>query len=261
MRIDPSKRYSYLHGGLLIAVLEDGRELDGLMKHLDVPGKPGQLQRLSVEEKRAHVERQIAHLQGMKTSPWYEVDAPDVVAGCLWYIRRRHPDVRSVFGRARAESELSPPVAEWLRKNRGLVVYDEVPMGTKRCDLLGYRKGGWFDQDLLVGVELKKEIVQLKRGLDQMTTFKEYANEVYLACTTVMAVDYLYKHAEARSVGQWDPGVLDRKLSQVGIGLLIVHWTREGPVVDEVLKPKTETLKESKHREVVDQIKVRAKLG
>ena len=94
-----------------------------------------------------------------------------------------------------------------------------------------------------------------------MTTFRTYADEVYLACTSLMALEYLYKHAETKGVRQWDPDALDGRLRQVGIGLLVVHWQIDGPVVEEVLKPKTSAPTEPKRREVLEHIKGRASLG
>lgn len=51
-----------------------------------------------------------------------------------------------------------------------------------------------------------------------MTTFGEYANAVYLGCTPFMALEYLEKHADARSVKHWDVRVLENKLAAFGLG-------------------------------------------
>jgi hypothetical protein len=261
MRIEPLQRYSYIDGGALTAALEDNAILDGLMKGLEVPGKPGHLRKLAPPEKRAAIEQQIRHLREMKTSLWYEVDTPHVLAGCLWSFWGNSRDAKQIFGRVPRESELFAPVAEWLRMKQGLVVHKEVQMATKRCDVLGYREGRWLSPEKFVCVELKNEFAQLKRGLDQMTTFKEYANEVYLACTTRFALEFLQKHAEAPSVRHWDPEVLNNKLRQLGIGLLVVDWPGELPRVEEVLAPKSSALSAPKRREVFGQIEGRVPHG
>jgi hypothetical protein len=86
----------------------------------------------------------------------------------------------------------------------------------------------------------------MKRGLDQMTTFAEYSHEVYMACTPDLAAQYLFKHANARSVRHWDPDVLDNKLERFGFGLLLVAGTFGVHVVRKLRAqyPKPEKIKE-----------------
>ena len=57
-------------------------------------------------------------------------------------------------------------------------------------------------------MELKNSEAQLRRGLDQMTAFAEYVNEVWLACTPLMAAEYLHKHTASKTVRRWDPEVV-----------------------------------------------------
>jgi hypothetical protein len=89
--------------------------------------------------------------------------------------------------------------------------YAEVPCGTKRPDLVGVKKARLLSRGRTVAVELKNSEAQLRRGLDQMTTFAEYVNEVWLACTPLMAAEYLHKHTASKTVRHWDPEVLNRK--------------------------------------------------
>ena len=89
----------------------------------------------------------------------------------------------------------------------------------------------------LLAIELKNEDAQFSRAVDQMGTYAEYANNVYLACTPAFAAEYLERNAYSRGVNQWDSCVLERKLNSGGYGLLIV----ERDTVFEVLSPKEGT--------------------
>ncbi|MFO0748462.1 MAG: hypothetical protein U1F43_22780 [Myxococcota bacterium] len=145
------------------------------------------------------------------------------------------------------ESELLRPVAEWLRTFK-LSVYAEVPAGTKRVDVLGHRRpGGLFSRaEEFYAVELENDTDQLKRGLDQMTTFADYCNEVYLACTPWLAAEYLDAHSQANNVRRWDGDLLTNKLARFGFGLLLVDSNK----VAEVMKPTRKAPPKTKVEEV-----------
>lgn len=121
--------------------------------------------------------------------------------------------------------------------------------------MLGHKKGFLFGERL-VGVELKNDIVQFERALDQMTTFGQYTHAVYLACTPAMAAEYLDKHAEARGVHHWDSTVLRKKLESFGFGLLLV----EGSTVYEVMKPTEKEPNGGKAREVLNAMAANLKV-
>jgi len=91
-------------------------------------------------------------------------------------------------------------------------------------------------------VELKNSEAQLRRGLDQMTAFAEYVNEVWLACTPLMAAEYLHKHTASKTVRRWDPEVLNRKVSEFGSGLLIVADSG-GRVIEAVVPSRMNAAK------------------
>lgn len=118
-------------------------------------------------------------------------------------------------------------------------------------NVLGYRRPGLLRGSRAVAVELKNDVEQLKRGLDQLATFKDYANAVYLACTPALAASYLDRHAGARNVRQWDPELLTRKLKTMGVGLLIV----EGSMVMEMLKPVETAPDDRKNKELLDVLR------
>ncbi|MEO7032868.1 MAG: hypothetical protein ABI548_03470 [Polyangiaceae bacterium] len=252
MRIDDGRFYCYMPGPLLAHLLTLDEVLNALVKVLEVPGKPAQLKRLSNPEKFSAIEAQALHLQRIPTSQWRGVELPEIIAGSLWHSDLPDRDVFAVFHAVKKEAHLAEAVAGWLRE-KGMRAYAEVPMGTKRPDLVGHRPGGLFSSHRVVSVELKNEPSQLKRGLDQMTTFGDYSHHVYMACTPALGAEYLHAHAASHSVKHWDPEVLNRKLTDFGFGLLIVA----GPEVCQIVPPRDRAPKREKLDEVLESIKRR----
>jgi hypothetical protein len=232
---DPDQtRYCYLRIRALKELIKDTKILDALLELLQVPGKSlAALKKLNEQEKLRLIEAQIDHFRGTKTSCWFGVPAPEVLAASIWRCKLSDKLVfKQIFNGANREEDLAFPVADWLSA-QGFDVYGEIPMGTKRIDVLGYKKGFLGFGERLIGIELKNDIAQFQRGLDQMTTFREYAHAIYLACTPALAADYLDHHAEARNVHHWDKAVFHKKLKDFGFGLLLI----EGETVYEVMKP------------------------
>lgn len=248
-------RFAYLRQSVLRGVLDDDRVLDALVRDLEVPGKPALLKALSRAEKLEAVERQVEHFRTTKTSRWYEVSPLEVLAASIFRSELADRYVFQLFCNVRNEDALFEPVCAWL-KAKGLSAFDEVPMGTSRVDVMGYRKGGWLSSAETIAVELKDDLNQMKRGLDQMTTYREYAHKVYLAITPYLAADYVDRHAEAANVRHWDAGVLDRKLAQVGVGLLLV----EGDQVYEYRQAQVCQPHEKKLQEVDSAVREREPL-
>jgi hypothetical protein len=225
--------------------LDDDRVLDTLVRDLQVPGKPAVLKALSRAEKLQAIERQIEHFRASMTSVWRDASPPEVLAASIFRCQLPDRHVFKLFCNVKNERALLAPVSAWLNA-KDLPAFDEVPMGTNRVDVLGYRKGGWLSSTEIVAVELKDDLNQMKRGLDQMTTYGEYAHKVYLAITPYLAAMYLDQHAEASKVCHWDAGVLDRKLEQFGFGLLLV----EGDQVFEYRQPKPREPQAKKLQEI-----------
>lgn len=125
-------------------------------------------------------------------------------------------------------------------------------MGRNRADVVGVKKSAvpWLFDPSVIAIELKNELSQLKRGIDQMTTFQDYAHQVYMACTPVLAHDYLRWHASSIGVQRWDPHCLRRKMEKIRAGLLIV----EGATVTEMLVAGSGNVDASKLKEVMDQV-------
>jgi hypothetical protein len=253
-------RYCYLRATLVEKLLSNARVLDALLDELEVPGpRRAVLKKKSDAEKLQMVEHQIEHFRGTKTSRWYDVHPAEVFAASIY--RSDLPErfvLNEIFSDVRREADLAAPVTKWL-VSKGYNAYSEVPMGTKRIDLLGYKKGLLGHRmkarflglgSHLIGVELKNEHAQMARGLDQMTTFREYVDAMYLACTPAMAAEYLARHADGKKVLRYDPDVLKRKLESFGFGLLIV----EGDAVFEVTAPKESAPGMARMQEVKEAI-------
>jgi len=232
---DPDHRYCYLRVRVLKELLKDRKILDALLDALEVPEESlTALTKHDAAEKLRLIEKQIEHFRAMKTSPWYQVPAPEVLAASIFNSTLSDKIVfKQIFCDVSREDALASPVANWLTSH-SFEPYAEVSLGTKQIDVIGYKKGFWGLVERLIGIELKNEISQLQRGLDQMTTYCEYAHSVYLACTPALAAEYLDCYMSARNVEHWDSAVLRRTLESFGYGLLLV----EGQTVYEVQKPR-----------------------
>ncbi len=247
---EEEQRYCYLRFSRLMQLYHDPVVLDALIEQLEVPGKASVFKRLTECEKQEAIETQMDHFRRTPTSVWHGVPAYEVLAASIWraqdmFLPRRL--VREIFARVSQEEDLLHPVSRWLL-NRGFEPYMEVTLGRRRIDVLGYRASGIGHSASLTAVELKNDDIQFARGIDQMGTFAEYAHTVYLACTPAFCAEYLDRNAESRGVNHWDPGVLGRKLSAGGFGLLIV----ERDTVFEVLKPLERTPSSSNVATVVN---------
>lgn len=152
---------------------------------------------------------------------------------------------KMIWPGVKKEADLLAPIAKHYRE-QDYEVYREVPMGRKRVDALCHKKGGFFRSEHLIAVELKNDLAEFKRGIDQMTTYADYAHAVYLACTPAMAFDFLVDHSKARGVHKWDPKALENKLSRAGIGLLLVQEDN----VFEVLQAKPSKVQDAKRAEI-----------
>ena len=248
MRIEKDRTYCYLDGRALDEALQEPKVLDALLDVLQVPGKPAMLRALSAKDKLREIENQVEHYRSTKTSLWHGVEPAEVVAASIWRSRLGNRYVMGdLFCAVSKEADLLEPVSAWLEA-AGLTAHAEVPMGRCRADVVGHRAAALLGlrSARVVAVELKNDLDQLKRGLDQMVTFRDYAHEVYLACTPALAAEYLDAHAEARGVQRWDPDVLNRKLEQFGFGLLLV----EGEDVNAHLEPKRTDVAKTKLEEL-----------
>jgi len=234
-----ARRHAYARARLLNEAVQCEPVLDAVFKHLKVPHGGASLSKLDVPAKQAAIVKHAKHLSEMTTSRWHRTDVTEIVAASIAESKLAAQHKATVFPSARREAELTGPVVNWLRTKCDSV-YEEVPMGTSRADVVGYRPpfsifGAPLTVPTVVTVELKNQLGQLTRGLDQMTTYRDYSTSVYLACTPRLAVDYLKKHANSPGIRRWEPDALEHKLKSFGFGLLLI----EGEEVTEVRPPKS----------------------
>lgn len=250
------ERYCYLRDEQLRALVTNERVLDALIYQLNVAGKSSTLKKLSNEEKLMAVVNEINHQIATPTSIWHKVPVHEVLAANVFEAEKLPTTlVANAFSSAKLEEDLLGPAIRWLKDQGYDDVYTEVPMGTKRADVVGYKKGRWFSSEVLVSVELKNEASQLKRALDQLVVFREYSHFVYLACTPFVAAEEVQRHANAKGVKHWDPYVFNSKLESTGFGLLLVE--KEGTF--EHVPPKVNAVP-SKLGEAKEQMKFMPRL-
>jgi hypothetical protein len=248
---DSGARFCYAGAASLRDALSNTKVVDTLFLDICVPVKPEQFKRLAIEDKLEAIEKEVLHRKNLKTSQWHDEEELEILAGELWLSPNLQAGLRAkLWPVVKKEADLLEPVAKHLR-SEGFEAYREVPMGRNRIDLLGHKVEGWiFKKDVVVGVELKNELAEFSRGIDQMTTFASYTHEVYLACTPTLAAQYVAAHARARGVKRWDGDVLKNKLERAGIGLLLV----EGNRVEVCIEAETTDLHEKKWAELADHL-------
>jgi hypothetical protein len=189
------------------------------------------MNRLPSEAKLELLEGHIEYLRKLKTSPWYKSEPLEILAGELWSAPSVPKATKAnLWYPVKRESALLEPVADWYAED-GWKVYEEVPLGRNRADLVAHFKGGFLQKERLSAIELKNNLAELKRGMNQMATYAQYTNRVYLACTPWLAAEFLHDHASARSVKRWDPLIFNNKLERAGFGLLIVQGSEVEIVV------------------------------
>lgn len=245
------RRHCYLRVSSLEKLWQEPKALDALVEELQVPGKTGVLKKLSDDEKRSAIEAQIGHFRRLKTSRWYNAEPLEIFAASV-FVAKKTPRglINEHFGSMRKEKDLYAPVAKWLSSS-GHAAIPEVSLGKNRVDVLGFKKTFWsWSGRSVISVELKNDLDQLKRGLDQMTTFAEYSHKVYLACTPELAAKYLWSHSKAQNVPHWEGDVLARKLQQFKFGLLLI----EGEAVFEVHEPGGHSPAEARLQQVDETV-------
>lgn len=258
LRGEGDDRYCYLRLAKLKHLLSEQAVLDVLVEQLEVPGAPKSLKQLTAQEKMQCIETQVDHFRRTPTSVWYGVPTLEVLAASIWraaddpFYREKGLLTKKLVRRewfcgVSEEDDLRVTVAKWL-KSKGYEPYMEIPLGTGRVDVLGGAKPAILGSARFIGVELKNDYEQFKRALNQMSTFAEYVNTVYMACTPDFAAEYL-DHNE-QSTGHWDQEVLERKLAGGGFGLLIV----ERDQVFEVIKPIEKTPSETNSSKVTSAL-------
>jgi len=252
--VDDEDRFCYLRADSLEEAVGDSRVLDGLMQGLKVPGKEVHLKRMDIEEKQEVITQTVEHHIESRTSLWHEQKPLEVLAAVLWRSTVPVTLKKKLWGSRGKEADLLMPISRWLREENW-DTYAEVVMGPRRIDVVAHKghKGllSLFFEEKVVGIELKNNLQQFTRGLDQMTTFAGYVNRIYLACTPWMAASYLEKHASAPGVKRWDADVFEEKLERADLGLILV----DGEDVEIVREPEEQDVSEKRLEELHDALK------
>jgi hypothetical protein len=224
--------------------LDNPKVVDALLLRCGAVGRPEVLKKMDVEDKLDTISTALTAQKRMK-GMFHGVDELEQLAFHMFGLDIPVTVKNAIWPKVKQEADLLKPVSKYFEGD-GFEVYKEIPMGKARVDLLARKKAGWFSAERLIGVELKNDLVQLKRGLDQMTTFADYTHQIYLACTPALAVEYLNSHVTGRGVKTWDGDVLDEKLKRAGIGLLLVRGTE----VVEVIEAEHTEIREQKIKEI-----------
>jgi hypothetical protein len=220
-------RYCYLRLRSLKAAVKDRKVVDALVEELEVPRATG-------EANMAAIERQIEALRGTKSSVWYEVPAPEVLAASIFRAGKRIGGiVDELFGPVSRARDLAGPLAAWLNL-AGLTPHPGGAPGAGRANVVGYRGGQFMSSTRIVGIEATNDATELDRALDEMRTSREHTHASYIACTPALAAEFLWAQASVPGVSRWDAEALRRRLQVSGCGLLLV----EGDAVAQALLPK-----------------------
>jgi hypothetical protein len=223
---DPdTTRYCYLRLRRLKEAIKNQKIVTALAEELGVPGGDR-------KQAMAAVERRIEELRASGTSVWQGVPAPEVLAAAIFGARKRADgEVERLFCQVGRVDELASPLLTWL-KLAGLLPTVGAASGPGRMSLTAHRGGGFISKIRLVALEAVNDPREVDAALDHLKGLDASAHVLYLVCTPALAAEYLSAHAEGAR--HWDPGALQHKLQESGLGLLML----EGDAVAEVIRPE-----------------------
>jgi predicted DsbA family dithiol-disulfide isomerase len=211
-KANKSERFCYLDRAFIDEVMENEVAQRNLAMQLGIALSSSHWDRLS-SSKKAEQLLDAAAYQSRAPTKWHGLQPLEVIAGVVL----ETIDIDHFLPAAGIEAELTLPVEMWLL-DRGYDSFTEVPIGKNRIDVLGvHSKTGE-----VVGIELKNDLSQMKRGVDQITEFGQFCDRMYLGVTPALAARYLAEHGNHRDTSGWDPRFLDDKLSSIQAGLLLV---------------------------------------
>jgi len=145
-----------------------------------------------------------------------------------------------ILNEPRNEKMLRQPIANWLKENE--FQYDiEVPLpgaGRRRLiDVVGYKKGGFFEGDKIIAVEIKT--VASRSAID--SAFSQARD--YCDCS-----DWSYVAVSPYVFLKYSDVLIDKTEKYEGeIGLLLVDKLR---VIAEVVEPEKTDYDEDKYEEI-----------
>ena len=223
--VDPdTTRYSGLRLRRLKQAIKDPKVLDGLVEELEV-AEAG-------SNKLAAIERRIEELRATKSSLWYEVAAPEVLAASIFRAKKlQGPIVDELFKRVASVQELAAPLATWVDL-AGLTAHPGSAPGLGRANLIGYRGRSMIGGGHVVGIEATNDVNELGRALDEPRRERDNLTASYLACTPALVAELLW--ARTAISARWEADALRQKAQAGGFGLLLI----EGDAVSRTVLPQ-----------------------
>jgi len=231
--VDPdTTRYSGLRLRRLKEAIKDPQVLDALVEDLEVAGAGG--------NKMTAIERRIDELRATKSSLWYEVAAPEVLAASIFRAKKlQGAFVDHLFRRVARVQDLAAPLATWLDL-AGLTARPGTAPGLGRANLIGYRGRSMIGGGHVVGIEATNDVNELGRALDEPKRERENLTASHLACTPALVAEFLW--ARVAITGRWEADALRQKLQAGGFGLLLV----EADAVSQAVLPQERKLDPAK---------------
>lgn len=222
-----SKRWAYVRADRLAAAFQDPGVLDAVIVFTEVPDlTSATLRTLPMKQKVTLIVDHFRYLQRTPTSKWHRHELAEIWAAHVYKAGVDEKVRAATFFPVQKEAALVDPVEAWMRADR-LDPAREVPMGTKRADVVGYAKAMLFAAERIATVELKNDMVALERVFAQFSEYRRHSTRMYLAVTPSFVLHYSWRNVESRGVSRWSSKALEERLQALGAGLLIV----EGPDV------------------------------
>ncbi len=223
--VDPdTTRFAGLRLRRLKEALKDPRVGEALVEELQVTGASG-------KNKLPAVERRIEELRASKSSLWFEVPAPEVLAASIFHARALAGVVDELWKRVARVQDLAAPLGSWLNL-AGLTPHAGPTPATGRANMLGYRAGGVIGAMRVVDIEATNDASELSRSLDEAKSAKRHTSASYIACTPALVAEYLW--ARTATAPRWEPDALASRLRAAGVGLLVL----EGDAVAQAILPQ-----------------------
>jgi len=223
--VDPdTTRFAGLRLRRLKEALKDPRVGEALVEELQVTGASG-------KNKLPAVERRIEELRASKSSLWFEVPAPEILAASIFHAKPLASVVDELWKRVARVQDLAAPLATWLNL-AGLTPHTGPTPATGRANILGYRGGGVIAAMRVVDIEATNDPSELARSLDEMKSAKRHTSASYIACTPALVAEYLW--ARTATAPRWEPDALASRLRAAGLGLLVL----EGDAVAQAILPQ-----------------------
>jgi hypothetical protein len=205
--------------------LKQAKVQDALVAELEVAGATG-------KDKLPAIERRIEELRASKSSLWFEVPVPEVLAASIFKAKAlAGAVVDDLWKRVARIQDLAAPLASWLDL-AGLIPRAGGTPATGRANVIGYRGGSFVSDPRVVAIEVLNDVTELGRALDDMRTSKQHTSASYLACTPALVAEFLWSRTAIAP--HWDPDALDGKLRAAGFGLLLI----EGDAVAQAVLPQ-----------------------